>query len=81
LLLVMPNTTLAQAESALARLRRLGFGLRPDRTPVTGSIGIAERVQDDAGDWKALVELADRRMYLAKQGGRDRVISANLAAA
>jgi diguanylate cyclase (GGDEF)-like protein len=74
-LLIMPNTTLAQAELALTRLRGTGFGMRPERKPVTASIGVAERVEDRAGDWKALVEMADQRMYLAKQTGRDRIVS------
>lgn len=74
-LLIMPNTTLAQAELALNRLRGTGFGMRPERKPVTASIGVAERLEDQAGDWKALVEIADQRMYLAKQTGRDRIVS------
>ena len=74
-LLIMPNTNLIQAEAALVRLRSIGFGIRPDDTPLTASIGIAERSADLSTDWKVLVELADQRMYLAKQGGRDRVCS------
>lgn len=72
---VMPNTGLAQAEAAILRLRGAGFGRRPDGTPVTASTGIAERIVDQAADWRALVDLADQRMYRAKQGGRDRVVS------
>lgn len=74
-LLIMPNTNLIQAEAALVRLRSIGFGIRPDDTPLTASIGIAERSADLSTDWKVLVELADQRMYLAKQGGRDQVCS------
>lgn len=74
-LVLMPNTDRSQAEAAVARLRAHGFGARPDGTPITASIGIAERRCDGAEDWKALVDRADRRMYRAKQGGRDRVIS------
>lgn len=73
--LIMPNTNLAQAQAAMMRLREIGFGLRPDNTPLTASIGIAERTADHAEDWKALVELADQRMYRAKKSGRDRVIA------
>lgn len=73
--LIMPGATLAQAETAIGRLRAAGFGTRPEGGPVTASIGIAERRADQAMDWKQLVELADQRMYLAKQGGRDRVVS------
>ncbi|MDO8774217.1 MAG: GGDEF domain-containing protein [Burkholderiaceae bacterium] len=73
-LLIMPNTDLIQAEAALLRMRSIGFGMRPDNTPLTASIGIAERSADQITDWKALVDLADQRMYLAKQGGRNQVI-------
>lgn len=73
-LLIMPNTDLIQAEAALLRMRSIGFGMRPDSTPLTASIGIAERNADAVTDWKVLVDLADQRMYLAKQGGRDRVV-------
>jgi diguanylate cyclase (GGDEF)-like protein len=59
------------------RLREIGFGHRPDNTPLTASVGIAERTADHADDWKALVELADQRMYRAKQNGRDRIIVAD----
>ncbi len=74
-LLIMPNTNLVQAEAAMARLNHIGFGLNPGNTPITASIGIAERVADQASDWKSLVETADQRMYRAKQHGRDRICS------
>ncbi|HEX8961732.1 MAG TPA: GGDEF domain-containing protein [Rhodocyclaceae bacterium] len=73
-LLIMPNTTAPMACKALARVREQGFGLRPDGTRMTASMGIAERVRDGADDWRQLVEFADKRMYTAKQGGRDRVV-------
>ncbi|MDP3671335.1 MAG: GGDEF domain-containing protein [Telluria sp.] len=74
-LLIMPDTSLTQAEAALARLREIGFGLRPDRAPVTASIGVAELAFDKSVNWHALVEAADARMYRAKQDGRDRIVS------
>lgn len=73
--LIMPNTDLARAEAALARLRKVGFGTRPDGHPITASIGVAERVADRADDWKSLVEMADQRMYRAKQAGRDSIVA------
>lgn len=73
-LLIMPNTDLAQAQAALLRMRSIGFGLRPDHTPLTASIGMAERTVDQSTDWKALVDVADQRMYQAKQSGRNRVV-------
>lgn len=73
-LLILPNTTRDEALITLQRLRQGGFGTRPDGTLVTASIGIAERREDGAEDWKPLVELADQRMYRAKEGGRDRIV-------
>jgi len=70
---IMPNTDLARARTAIDRLCRLGLGTGPDGTPVTASIGLAERRTEGTGDWKALVEKADQRMYHAKHNGRDQV--------
>jgi diguanylate cyclase (GGDEF) domain len=74
-ILIFPNTFSKDAVQALERLREAGFGLRPEGTPVTASIGLAERIQDKPADYKKLVEIADRRMYLAKQGGKNRVVA------
>lgn len=59
---------------ALSRMREKGFSLRPDNTPVTASIGVAEFPGNGVESWQQLVELADKRMYAAKQGGRDRIV-------
>jgi diguanylate cyclase (GGDEF)-like protein len=72
-ILILPNTSMEQGFAAIQRIRQQGFGLRPDGTPVTASIGLAERSIDHARDWHALVEQADRRMYLAKESGRNRL--------
>lgn len=74
-MLIMPNTDMGQATSAIQRLRQSGLGPKPDGRPVTASIGVSERIQDRVQDWKSLVELADARMYLAKNSGRDRVVT------
>ncbi len=73
-LLLMPATDVAGAQTALQRIRAAGIGLRPDDTPLTASIGIAEYRQDNADNWQALVAAADARMYEAKQTGRDRIV-------
>lgn len=72
---VLPDMP-AEAVPALLRRVRAGDGLgrRPDGTPLTASIGIAETVRDAVLDWPTLVELADRRMYDAKHSGRDRAV-------
>lgn len=73
-ILIMPNTYFEESIAAMERLRVLGFGTRPDDQPVTASIGIAERTEDGTEDWKALVDIADQRMYTAKQSGKDRIV-------
>lgn len=77
--LIMPNTDMQQARAVLARLRQRGFGLRPDASPVTASIGIAELQMENAEDWRALIDIADQRMYHAKTNGRDSIVHENLA--
>lgn len=76
-LLIMPNTNIDQARAAVSRIRDTGFGARPDGEPMTASIGVAERNVDQAEDWKDLVDKADRRMYHAKQNGRNRFVSSD----
>ncbi|HYH36606.1 MAG TPA: GGDEF domain-containing protein [Azospirillum sp.] len=78
-LLVMPNTAREGARAAAERLRALGFGERPDGSPQTASIGIAEYLADRPEDWERLVDLADHRMYLAKQAGKDRIVAVEMA--
>lgn len=73
-IIILPSITAEQACIALGRQRLVGYGLRPDGKPVTASIGIAERLRDNAADWQQLVTKADARMYEAKQGGRDRIV-------
>jgi PleD family two-component response regulator len=46
-----------------------------DRTPVTASVGIAQRVHGESA--AELVERADKAMYFAKTSGRDQVGVAN----
>jgi PleD family two-component response regulator len=56
---------------------RGGLGSRPDGSPVTASEGIAEIRDDASRDWKAMVELADQRMYQAKTSARSRCVCAD----
>jgi diguanylate cyclase (GGDEF)-like protein len=69
--LIMPQTSSTDIESFVGRLARTGIGRTPDAVPITASIGAAERVSDEANAWADLVETADRRMYLAKEAGRN----------
>ncbi len=74
-LLIMPNTDIRQAMVAFHRVREFGLGKRPDGTPVTASIGLSDLAQESIEDWRHLVELADARMYRAKESGRDRIVA------
>jgi diguanylate cyclase (GGDEF)-like protein len=71
--LILPNTDHLQAQTVMARLRQNGFGRRPDQAPVTASIGLSELKADRCDDWRKLIEIADRRMYVAKRRGRNQV--------
>jgi PleD family two-component response regulator len=53
--------------------------MRPDGKPMTASIGVAERTLDSRDDWRKLIEIADQRMYTAKQSGKDRIIATSPA--
>jgi PleD family two-component response regulator len=37
-------------------------------------VGLSERFGEGAAQWKTLIDTADRRMYLAKRSGNDRVV-------
>jgi len=71
----LPGTDAAAAEMIVSRLADLGLGQRPDGTPMTASIGLVERKSDGIDRLRALIELADRRMYQAKRAGRNRFCS------
>lgn len=70
-ILILPNTDRNGAVGVIERLQTFGLGLRPDGKPMTASFGIAEYLGDRAQDWRELVEIADRRMYAAKQLGKN----------
>jgi diguanylate cyclase (GGDEF)-like protein len=72
--LLLPNTDGTAAISLLERLRAAGLGVRPDGVPVTASFGLADRLADGCADGRELLELADQRMYAAKQAGKNVVV-------
>ncbi|HUW51572.1 MAG TPA: GGDEF domain-containing protein [Sulfuricella sp.] len=74
-ILVLPHTNLHEAIVVVERLRASGLGSRPDGKPVTASFGIAESLADQAASWPDLVEIADKRMYAAKQSGKNRLVA------
>lgn len=71
--IIMPNTGLEQAQLAMQRMQKNGFGTRPDGTPLTASIGLVEYSEDQVLSPKQLLALADKRMYQAKQAGRNQI--------
>jgi diguanylate cyclase (GGDEF)-like protein len=70
-LIVMPDTDTPGALTAIRRLRAEGLGVRPDGNPQTASIGIAECMAEAPESSNQLVEIADHRMYIAKQAGKN----------
>ncbi|WP_373184525.1 diguanylate cyclase [Halopseudomonas sp.] len=74
-LLLMPGTSLSQAATALERVLQTGLGVRPDGSALTASIGLGERRQDAAANYRSLLEQADQRMYRAKAAGRNQLCS------
>jgi diguanylate cyclase (GGDEF)-like protein/PAS domain S-box-containing protein len=69
---LMPETDLHGAHHAAERLRRQMEATPFDGVgPVTMSAGVCSCPPDDAFDAAALVALADRALYLAKESGRN----------
>jgi diguanylate cyclase (GGDEF)-like protein len=76
-LLILPDTGLEAARHLAERIRE-AIGQRPltvdhQKIPVTISLGVASVAGEV--DLEALAQGADRAMYLAKRGGRNRVAS------
>lgn len=69
-ILVFPDMNADGMVAFLERMRLSGMGLRPDGQPMTASVGMAGRLQDNTDNWQKLVDLADQRMYHAKHAGR-----------
>ncbi|VXB71048.1 Diguanylate cyclase [Burkholderia sp. 8Y] len=72
--ILLPQTTLADAQAVLERLRKR-FHLEhcahlPDEAVLSVSIGITEQASDDALEW--ILSRADLALYEAKSRGRDR---------
>jgi diguanylate cyclase (GGDEF)-like protein len=81
-LVILPDANLDNAAMVMRRVVEKGFGLRPDGSPQTVSIGIAERLAEQIGedmtDMDMLIQIADNRLYQAKTSGRSRIVGANM---
>lgn len=75
-MVLMPDTTLAQAAKVAQRLRTASSALQVEdgkvRTSVTVSIGVAQFQLNESAD--SLVVRADNALYAAKSAGRNRVV-------
>jgi diguanylate cyclase (GGDEF)-like protein len=78
-LMVLPGTAVPLAVRRLDTIRRVvGTHAWDDITqgvPVTVSIGVAGLLDADAPTQSDLLSTADRNLYAAKHGGRDRVVA------
>ena len=71
---VFPGKPAAAALQCLRMMRARGLGQRPGGGPVTGTVGVAERMADACPAWEALVRIADQRMYVGKSAGRNCIV-------
>ncbi len=74
-LIVLSRATPAIAAKVIVSLCLKGLGDRPDGARQTASVGVAERIEDQARTWQDLVDIADERMYQAKVEGRNCIVS------
>ncbi|HEX9173021.1 MAG TPA: diguanylate cyclase, partial [Telluria sp.] len=78
---ILPDTSLAQARAHANAIREhvaaLALAHAPSaaRPHVTLSIGVASFDKNRLNDAPSLIEAADKALYGAKRGGRDRVLA------
>jgi diguanylate cyclase (GGDEF)-like protein len=77
---ILPDTDAAQARQLAENIREYVASLKLPHAPgavrpwVTLSIGVASMGKGRLEDAAALIEAADKALYAAKRGGRDRVV-------
>ncbi len=79
--IVLPNTTTAMATRVAERIRNhisaKEFLIRKNTTlRISASLGVSSTEERGRYEFEHLQSIADRRLYLAKQNGRNRVYSA-----
>lgn len=73
--ILLPSTPLAGAVTLANKLRSVINHAPFDRVgPISASFGVAECVADE--DWNSWLTRADKALYRAKSGGRNRVVAA-----
>jgi len=81
--ILLPETPIGEAAAVAERLRKAleghAFLCNRRTVQVTASLGCAALRADD--DLDRLIQRADRRMYLAKNAGRNRVVAVDVASA
>ncbi len=81
-LLVLPHTAAPTAVRRLDAIRRTVGSYAWDEIthglPVTVSIGVASRADADTHTQPGMLSTADRHLYAAKHGGRDRIVSGTM---
>ncbi len=65
-MILLPGASLAAGAMVVARLQESGLARRPDGGEQHASFGIAEMIEDRAGDWQHLARIADERVYAEK---------------
>ena len=78
--IIMPNTTLVNAQKFAERLRKkiatLEINVADKQISVTVSIGVSQWKNDYFTNAETFVAHADKSLYLAKNNGRNRVVAA-----
>lgn len=76
--LLLPDTDAAGARQVADKLcralNRILLDPADPATQLTASIGVASGTPQPGASWNLLFDSADRRLYLAKSGGRNRVV-------
>ena len=75
--IILPETTLAAAATVAQRVRaaisEATFEISNGSFTVTASVGISSTSEKNYEDWRHMIGDADRRLYITKRDGKDRV--------
>ena len=71
--IILPKTSIETAKIKAEAIRRRVERLLPVNIPITISIGVASTLDHPDIDLNTLLQLADKALYAAKEGGRNRI--------